>query len=234
LISEPASHGSRKRYAQGPLPTSLLQTCKQIHEDAAAITWSSNTFQVKFPTDGLETFVRRLTPAQRRAVRTIALDFVGGHVESGSNGRYVSTYEDILILRAAERASYLALTGLRRAELTIDMWAGVEAFEAIQLSGLLPYTDNRHIFFLWVCTVRLLQRDDIARIDVSVEADETDARQPGMLAMAPSRRQCEQWEEQVELIVRGKMDGLCGQLVYAIGASEDRKNPLVGSDFMFR
>jgi hypothetical protein len=155
-------------------------------------------------------------------------------VGNGSDGRYTSTYEDNLILRAAECASYLALTGLKRLTLTIDMWAGVEAFEAIKPSGLLPYTDNRHIFFLWVCTVRLLQRDDIARIDVSVEADETDARQPGMLAMAPSRRQCEQWEEQVELIVRGKMDGLCGQLVYAIGASEDRKNPLVGSDFMFR
>jgi hypothetical protein len=43
-----------------------------------------------------------------------------------------------------------------------------------------------------------------------------------------------QEEEQVELIVRGKMDGLCGQLVYAIGVSEGRANPLVGSDFMFR
>jgi hypothetical protein len=159
---------------------------------------------------------------------------VGGCVRSGSDGRYTSTYEDVLILRAAEHASYLALTGLKRLELTIDMWAGVEAFEAIKPSGLLPYTDGRHRFFLWICTVRLLQREDIERIEVSVEADETDARQPGMLAMVPSRRQCAQWEEQVELIVRGKMDRLCGQLVYAIGVSEGRANPLIGSDFMFR
>jgi hypothetical protein len=158
---------------------------------------------------------------------------VGGHVGDGSDGRYTSTYEDNLILRAPERASYLTLTGLKRLALTIDMWAGVEAFEAIKPSGLLPYTDNRHRLFLWVCTVRLLQQEDIERIEVSVEADETDARQPGLLAIAPSRRQCEQWEEQVELIVRGEMDRLCGQLVYAIGVSESRANPLVGFDFVF-
>jgi hypothetical protein len=78
-------------------------------------------FPSEIPTDDLETFVRRLTLPQRRTVQTIALDFVGGHVEGGSNGRYTSNYEDILILRTAERASYLALTGLRRVELTTDM-----------------------------------------------------------------------------------------------------------------
>jgi hypothetical protein len=80
--------------------------------------------------------------------------------------------------------------------------------------------------------VRLLQWEDIDRIEVSVDADETDSRQPGMLAMGPSRRQCAQWEEQVELIVRGKMDGLCGQLGYAIGVSKGRRNPSVGDESM--
>jgi hypothetical protein len=36
----------------------------------------------------------------------------------------------------------------------------------------------------------------------------------------------------VELIVRGKMDGLCGQLGYAIGVSKGRRNPSVGDESM--
>jgi hypothetical protein len=214
-----------RRYQRGPLPTTLLSTCKQVHHDAASIFWRNNTFLMKFSKDDLQAFVGRMTIVQRKAVRSIALNFIDGPpLDRHSWQRSPTSYENLFILRAAERASYLSFMGLRRLELFISMEAGLTA------SGIHRSLDNADYnlrfkkaqndrMHMWICWIRLLQRPDIEKIDVRVEAETENGT--GSMRFGTSIQQRADWEQQVELIIRGKLGELNGKLNFPRSLSSD-------------
>jgi hypothetical protein len=176
-------------------PTFLV-TCKQVYRDAADIFWRNNTFHMTPNGDELPDFVSRKTIAQRRAVRSIALSFIDHPCERRSSQRSPTSYEDLLIVRAAERASYLALTDLLRLELCIGMEAGLAACNDTYRRGLDPkdygFMSEMEMLHMWICWIRLLQRPDIEKIDVRVEADTE--KGTGLVRFEASVQQCSDWE----------------------------------------
>jgi hypothetical protein len=104
--------------------------------------------------DELPDFVSRMTIAQRRAVRSIALSFIDHPCERRSSQRSPTSYEDLLIVRAAERASYLALTDLLRLELCIGMEAGLAACNDTYRRGLDPkdygFMSEMEMLHMWI------------------------------------------------------------------------------------
>jgi hypothetical protein len=214
-----------RRYERGPLPTTLLLTCKQIHHDAASIFWRNNTFLMKFSKDDHQTFVGHMTIAQRKAVRSIALSFIEGSSDRHSWQRPPTSYEDLLILRAAERASFLALTDLRRLELFIGMQAGLTASNIHRALDPTDYDlmfemDRIDHLHMWICWIRLLQRPDMDRIDVRVEAD-TESDSASTWSFGTSIQQRADWEPQVELIIRGRLGELDGKLSFPRSLNSD-------------
>jgi hypothetical protein len=88
--------GPHRRYEKGPLPTTLLLTCKQIHNDAAMIFWRNNTFLMDLQNENLSALASHMTPAQRKAVRSIAVSFIGGPSDRHDLQRPTTSYEDLL------------------------------------------------------------------------------------------------------------------------------------------
>jgi hypothetical protein len=202
-------------------PTWLV-ICKQVYRDAADIFWRNNTFHMTPSRNELPEFVSRMTIAQRRAVRSIALSFIDNPCERRSCHRSATSYEDLLNVRAAERASYLALTDLRSLELCIGMEAGLTASNDTY-RGLDPkdygFMSEMEMLQMWICWIRLLQWPDIEKIDVRVEADTENGT--GLLRLEASVQQCSDWEQQVELIIRGRLGELDSKLNFPGSLSSD-------------
>jgi hypothetical protein len=71
--------------------------------------------------------------------------------------------------------------------------------------------DQNDRLHMWICWIRLLQRPDIEKIDVRVEAD-TENGTGSTRNFWISGQQRADWEQQVELIIKGKLGELTGKL----------------------
>jgi hypothetical protein len=91
--------------------------------------WKNHIFEFELFSDDLQKFVDSMTPAQRKATRTIAFD-IRADDSSGLRYRKAATPlepEGLLAWRQPMRDSYLALTKLQRVELFVDVWPGTGA-----------------------------------------------------------------------------------------------------------
>jgi hypothetical protein len=209
----------RNRSAKGHkrrLPQSLLLTCKTIHEDAALIMWHNHVFELEFFSSDLERFVTRMSPAQRKATRTIAFNIqatgirqvMTGPIICGSSGT-ILTPASLFPWPRQTRDSFLALSRLQRLELFIDAWPGIEAAAPIIFpSGVLGKSRSGrfHMIGEWL---PLLERRDLE--DVEVRVEEGALRQQGIGSrrnphFSISAQQRAEWEEQIRLIVIGELD----------------------------
>jgi hypothetical protein len=130
--------GHKKR-----LPQSLLLTCKTVNQDAALIMWHNHVFEIDLFSDDLEKFVSRMTVAQRNALRTIAFDVRATDMGQTMSRRSRATPADgqtLITWPHPMRDSFLASTRLRRVELFVDIWPGIEAAAPYPFQN---YSDGR-------------------------------------------------------------------------------------------
>jgi hypothetical protein len=204
-----------------------------INADAALIMWHNHVFELDLFSDDLEKLVARMTTAQRNALRTIAFDVRATDMGQTMSRRSRATLADsqsLLTWRRPMRDSFLALTRLQRVELYVDIWPGIEAAAPYAFQR---YSDGRlmrttiHMIGDWI---RLLERRELEDVDVRVE--EGALVQPGLhpLRNKPfpiSAQQRLEWEEQIRLIVRGKL----GTRELSVGSAADCSVEFVnGSD----